>query len=435
MADRELQVYIDQTRIGALREGGGIWRFLYDTTWAEAGHSFPISPGLPFGNEILDTGTHRPVQWFFDNLLPEDELRKQLAKEMRIKGADAFALLEAYGYESAGALTLLEPGKELPVGGRIALNDDHLFQRIRDLPRQSLEAKAPKKMSLAGAQHKLPVIVDGDDLYEPEGSEPSTHILKVNHRNADHYPHTTANEWFTMRLAGRTGLDVPTTTHRYCPRGKSSAGHEAIFIIDRFDRTRAEGEVRRLHSIDACQLLSVDRAFKYSAMSVDSLKRVADATRKRALSRLRLFEWVAFNAIVGNADAHLKNLSFLVDSEGIDLAPHYDLLSTAVFDTVGTPGKWKDVPMSLPIGKATTFAEITREDFAALAEALGITRDGWGSILDRLISKIPVEADALLETFRASPHPETAAPARGGEVRVLRQIRAIPIVETIARLR
>jgi hypothetical protein len=36
---------------------------------------------------------------------------------------------------------------------------------------------------------------------------------------------------------------------------------------------------------------------------------------------------------VGNSDAHLKYLSFLVSHEGIQLAPFYDLLSLASHDS------------------------------------------------------------------------------------------------------
>ncbi|WP_370635918.1 HipA domain-containing protein [Paralcaligenes sp. KSB-10] len=35
---------------------------------------------------------------------------------------------------------------------------------------------------------------------------------------------------------------------------------------------------------------------------------------------------------VANSDAHLKNLSFLILKGGIELAPHYDLLSVACYE-------------------------------------------------------------------------------------------------------
>src|SRR3546814_2173862 len=84
----------------------------------------------------------------------------------------------------------------------VALADAELSARIRALPQHSLAAGAQKCMSLAGAQHKLAVILRDGQLLQPVGSEPSTHILKPDHPDPD-YPHSAVNEWFVMRLARR----------------------------------------------------------------------------------------------------------------------------------------------------------------------------------------------------------------------------------------
>lgn len=179
-------------------------------------------------------------------------------------------------------------------------------------------------MSLAGAQHKLAIVVEDGELYEPAGARASSHILKPDHPDSD-YPHSVANEWFVMRLAKRLGLDVPDVQRRYVPM--------PVYLVERFDRVREAGEWRRRHAIDACQLLGIDRRFKYSAVNIGHLARLANACRSPAVARTRLFSWLVFNVLVGNSDAHLKNLSFLVSNEGIRLAPFYDLLSTASYDT------------------------------------------------------------------------------------------------------
>jgi serine/threonine-protein kinase HipA len=69
-----------------------------------------------------------------------------------------------------------------------ALTDDMLSERIAGLPKQTLTANAPKRMSLAGAEHKLLVVYQDGKLCEPEGGTPSTHILKPNHPDADTCP-------------------------------------------------------------------------------------------------------------------------------------------------------------------------------------------------------------------------------------------------------
>ena len=136
---------------------------------------------------IVDSSSNRQVQWYFDNLLPEEGARTLLAKDAKLDIADAFGLLTYYGSESAGSLTLLSKEAQPPASAERPLSDTGLQQRIDKLPRVSLAAGAAKRMSIAGAQHKLAVIYRKGELFEPVGSAPSTHILKPDHHDAD-YP-------------------------------------------------------------------------------------------------------------------------------------------------------------------------------------------------------------------------------------------------------
>ena len=68
---RSLDVFIDAARVATLFENQGIWSLHYDPEWLRSG--FDLAPGLPLSAApIVDSGSVRPVQWFFDNLLPED---------------------------------------------------------------------------------------------------------------------------------------------------------------------------------------------------------------------------------------------------------------------------------------------------------------------------------------------------------------------------
>ena len=68
---RQLDVWLEQQRIGELYEQGNLWALHYDPVWRDNG--FDLSPALPRNaGEIQDGGSQRPVQWFFDNLLPEE---------------------------------------------------------------------------------------------------------------------------------------------------------------------------------------------------------------------------------------------------------------------------------------------------------------------------------------------------------------------------
>lgn len=434
MTGRSLTAWVDDTSIGTLEEASGIWRFQYQQAWLEHSRAYALSPSLPLQvDPIEDGGSQRPVQWYFDNLLPEEGQRQLLAKDARIDVADAFALLDYYGAESAGSVSLLPP-ETLPMAreGFAPLSDEDLSARIRKLPTVPLVHGAVKRMSLAGAQHKLAVAVRDGALFEPVGSEPSTHILKPDHPDPE-YPHSVANEWFVMTLAHRLGLDVPAVERRYVP--------EPVYLIQRFDRWREGQNYRRRHAIDACQLLGLDRSFKYTQGSLESLARIAEACRNKAQARVRLFNWLIFNVLTGNDDAHLKNLSFLVDADGVQLAPHYDLLCTASYDAplFGKQG-WPDqTQMAWPIVGATRFSDVSHALLLEAGGVLGIRPSQANRMLqvqrDRIVDEATrlyseVQADAEVRAQQRSD----LAPMIEGELRCLRGIVHVVIRDMTQKL-
>ncbi|OGA37752.1 MAG: hypothetical protein A3G24_03560 [Betaproteobacteria bacterium RIFCSPLOWO2_12_FULL_62_13] len=55
------------------------------------------------------------------------------------------------------------------------------------------------------------------------------------------------------------------------------------------------------------------------------------AARQPAVAQARLLRWLIFNYLAGNSEAHAKNISFLARSDGLVLAPFYDLLCVKVY--------------------------------------------------------------------------------------------------------
>ena len=425
---RELMAWIGDHLVGHMYDDNGVWSFRYADNWA----AFDLCPSLPRAQgSIVDNSSQRPVQWYFDNLLPEEGQRQLLAADVRLDAGDAFALLAYYGAESAGSLTLLPPGEALPSGALRALTDEALARRIAAMPRLPLSHEAHKRMSLAGAQHKLAVVLKGGELYEPVGAAPSTHILKPDHPERA-FAHSVINEWFCMRLAARVGLTVPNVSRHYVP--------QPIYLIERFDR-QAQGDTwQRLHSIDACQMLGLDRHFKYQAGSIERLVQLLGLTTAPAVTRTRLFNWLLFNVLIGNTDAHLKNISFLVGSRGQQLSPFYDLLSTAVYETRAfDQDRWPHATtLAWPILGESHLARIDRQHLLDAAEALGLKRSPANAQLQRIQERIVAHTDELLtqtqqeNTELAAQRPELRA-TFAGEMRCLRAIRAL-VAEQAARL-
>lgn len=396
MNERSLRALINQTEVGTLREVSGLWSFMYSEAWLNDSQRFALSPHLPLTTApLLDGATRRPVQWYFDNLLPEEGQRRLLAGDAHLDTADAFGLLAWYGAESAGSITLLPPERALPQDEPLhPLTDHALENRIRQLPKAPLTHGAIKRMSLAGAQHKLAVVFQDEGLFEPAGSTPSTHILKPDHPDDD-YPHSVINEWFVMRLAKRLGLEVPAVHRRYIP--------SPIYLIDRFDRFSGRDGWQPRHVIDACQLLGLDRSFKYSQGSMENLAALANACRSPAVARTRLFSWLVFNVLTGNSDAHLKNLSFMVSHEGIQLAPFYDLLSVACYDSPAFDRKvWPEQSqLAWPILGVPHFSDITRALLLEAGAALTLSKGTATRLLDKLLQRIVPETEALYAEVEA----------------------------------
>lgn len=428
--NRRLEAYIDQAFVGSLFENEGIWSFQYDETWVKQGYE--LSPGLPLSAKMhVDGGTTRPVQWFFDNLLPEEGARQQLMMYLQkdvTAGLDAWSMLAQFGAESAGALTLLQPGAALPIAGMNTLSDEALEARILAMPRMPLAANAPKKMSLAGAQQKLAIIIDDGQLYEPTGARASTHILKPDVLSA-HYPCSAVNEWFSARLAQAMGLAVPKVELRYVP--------SPVYIIERFDRANVNGHAARLHALDALQLLSMSAKTKYAGSGVQALLDIIDRCRTAATARVALFRWTLFNILIGNSDAHLKNISLIAGAGGYELAPHYDLLSTGAWARPELLGQgeaaFPDVAMSFPIIGAMHYQELRREHVQAFAKQLGIQTTGFNREFNRMVNGIEAAATVLYEEYETRT--DMPPGIRASQLHMLRSIRFLPIATMCRQLR
>jgi serine/threonine-protein kinase HipA len=277
-----------------------------------------------------------------------------------------------------------------------------LSRRIANLPQTTLTRDAPKRMSLAGAQHKMLVVLKGADLYEPVGATPSTHILKPDHPASDTYPASVYLEWLTMRLAGAARLDVPAVQLLHVP--------QPVYVIERFDRRfAAHGlspktgleppTVARVHVIDACQLLNKSRVYKHSGASVQALRAVVLACGDELTLPVRLFRWLVFNLLVANDDCHLKNLSFVVTPARVDLAPHYDLLATGVYHTrafADEQATWPAVPLAVRISEEVTrFDQVTPAEVLNAARTLGVPPSVAVRAVQEVVSRTLREFDAV----------------------------------------
>lgn len=207
------------------------------------------------------------------------------------------------------------------------LDDDALNELIAELPRRPMLAgETGIRLSLAGAQNKLPVHFENDRVSLPMGVAPSSHILKP---PIALYPDSVINEWFCMRLAQRAGLSVPRVyiLHKQQP----------LYLVERYDRKRLlQGGLERSHQEDFCQALGFSPDQKYEKEGGPTLARCFALLREFSVIPVAdiqaLLRWVIFNYLIGNADAHAKNISLLLTERRPKLAPFYDLKCTAMYE-------------------------------------------------------------------------------------------------------
>ena len=298
--------------------------FEYDAGWLGQKGAIPLSLSLPLRKEPYIDDSARP---FFANLLPESEIRKMIARQLRISEENDFAILREIGGECAGAVSvLLEDSFPLENPGYRELDEEELHRIIAELPRRPfLVGEKGVRLSLAGAQNKLPVYMEGNRIFIATGNAPSTHILKPPIQGL---AETVENEAFCMMLASRMGLSVPKATIR--------PGRDRLYVVERFDREREkDGKILRLHQEDFCQALGVLPDQKYESEGGPSLARCFGLLKEKSTSpaadQKALLSWVIFNFLIGNADAHPKNLAILYTVRGPRLAPFYDLICTSVY--------------------------------------------------------------------------------------------------------
>lgn len=387
MADA-LDVYLNESRAGRLREEKGQLFFAYDKAWLDSEQFIPLSVTMPrqageFANEI--------TRAFFDNLLPEGDIRTAIAKLKRVSERNTFGLLEEIGGDCAGAISLWPEGEKPNTNeGYAAISDERLNKLLADMQKRPLLVIEDElRLSLAGAQNKLPVHYDGTQLSLPKGSAPSSHILKPGSPGFAQMP---VNEHFCMRLAAALGLPVPASTILRKPN--------PIYLVQRYDRVKgSDGALTRIHQIDFCQALNLPSSKKYEKEGGPSLAAcfdvIATYCAQPAKDRLQLISWAIFNYLVGNADAHAKNLSLLIASEGISLAPFYDLISTAVYRDL-------TLNLALKIGGEDRPDWIQERHWAMFAEVSGANpRIVWTRMAD-LSAMIPEKARDVLAALDPS---------------------------------
>ncbi len=384
MTVRALDVWWDERLVGQLTQNQhGELGFAYAPRWLALDNTPALSASLPKRGDAFNRRECRP---FFGGLLPEEGQRDAAAQALGVSRGNDFALLDRLGGDVAGALQLLPPGETPGVPDvaprAVALGEAGLIRVLEALPvRPLLAGEAGLRLSLAGAQSKVPVVLVDGAIALPASGQPTTHILKP---TIARFAATTENEAFVMRLAAAVGLDVAPVEPRIVQERR-------FLLVQRYDRLRNDkGVVRRIHQEDFCQALGVPTETKYASEGGPTFKDCFGLLRRvasrPAVDVLKLLDAAIFNLIAGNADAHGKNFSILYDGDGPRLAPLYDLMATVAYPEFSPK-------LAMKIGKRATLDEMDAKGWVAFAADAGLGLP----LIRRRVSEISQSVKALAQ--------------------------------------
>jgi serine/threonine-protein kinase HipA len=239
-------------------------------------------------------------------------------------------MLREFGSSIAGAVTIADSdAASRTVPHYEPVSDGEILQRLRRAASDGdLGSDDQSRSMLAGLQPKLLLARFGDKWYLPRGRAHSTHILKP---RLSALPDGLAREYYGHALAAELGLAHYQTE-------LVGTGARQYLVIERYDRVVHGETVTLIHQEDAAQALGLDWVDDHAKFQNPDAPR--DSRRPSAyriaelLGSLRgqerpvadFLRRITFTVLLGDNDAHAKNLAILHLPGRSVLADVYDAI-------------------------------------------------------------------------------------------------------------
>lgn len=399
----DLATLIDGRRAGTLsQDRNGRLRYTYDADYPD--DATPLSPRLTVAGGAY---THAEVAPFIAGLLPDnDQVLDRWGRLFGVSPRNAFAILAHVGADCAGAVQFVptEAVGELDTGHLEALTTTDIAQMLRDLRTDPHSWQQPAgarggHFSLAGVQTKFALHRTADGWARPSGRIATTHIFKPAIPGIAHHD---LNEHLCLQAAQRLGLlAAPSELARF--------DDERVFVVERYDRRRVDGELCRLHQVDMCQALGVMPDRKYQRDGGPGPADVITAIRSVFAGEAdvdRFVQALVFNWLIAGTDAHAKNYGLVLSGTNARLAPLYDVASALVMPE----WNWHKWELAMRINKQGKFKYLGIDDwrkFAASAHLdVGVIDTAIAAYAPALVDAVadsarPMDLDADERTFAA----------------------------------
>lgn len=393
----ELIALIGGQEVGRVgRDAHGRLSFVYGDAWRQEPDAGPLSLSMP-----LAAGEHRrfAIEAFLWGLLPDNErVLERWAAKFQVSPRNVFALLSHVGEDCAGAVQFVTPERlDALLGGTEDgidwLGEAEVARRLETLRTDHAAWRLPGdtgQFSLAGAQPKTALLLQGRRWGIPSGRLPTTHILKPPTGAFDGHAE---NEHICLALA--RGLGLPAVRSRVM-----RFGEEIAIVIERYDRQRRGNDVVRVHQEDICQALGVMPTRKYQNEKGPGPGDIVGLLRANSTDRDADVETfvaaLGFNWLIGGTDAHAKNYSLLLGSRQVRLAPLYDVASILPYDGFDP----HTVRLAMKIGGEYRLDRIGLRQWQKLAAEMRIDADALLARLRSMAGQLPDEVGVVRDLAR-----------------------------------
>ncbi len=385
-----LNVFLNDKHIGILeKDGHGGIIFQYSSNADRI-----LSLSLPIQKTPFD---NKQCKGFFNGLLPESEYTKlAIGDKYGINPNNDFALLQAIGYDCAGAVSFFDSSDEQIPSEYLQETYEIEYKPLTETALEKFIVELPKKplatgfedlrLSLAGSQDKTSVIAVNGQIGIPKSNVPTSHILKP---AINEFNETIENEFICIKAAKALGINVPDVKIGYANKTK-------YFLIQRYDRQIINNKIKRIHQEDFCQAANIPSAYKYQAEGGVDFKRcfkILRYTSQPAVEINQFIQLMIFNYLIGNNDAHGKNLSILhYDNGEIKFAPAYDILCSQVYSELSNK-------MAMKIGGHYKHNEILLRHFQKLANENDISFTQLKKVIKKQCETLPSIVDNVINNF------------------------------------
>lgn len=395
----ELVALLDDKEVGHVRrDARGRLTFTYADSWRDASDAYPLSLSMPLAAREHGRSV---VEAFLWGLLPDNEqVLDRWAMKFQVSARNVFALISHVGEDCAGAVQFVLPERvDALMKGREDsvewLEEADIEARLRALRADHAAWRLPRdtgQFSLAGAQPKTALLLEGKRWGIPSGRLPTTHILKP---PTGHFDGHAENEHICLALARALGLPaVQSSVMRF--------GKETAIVIERYDRQRKSNRILRVHQEDVCQALGIMPTKKYQNEGGPGPLEIIELLRTYSTGRDEDIDTfvaaLGFNWLIAGTDAHAKNYSLLLGGPHVRLAPLYDVASILPYDAFDP----RRIKLAMKIGDEYKLDQIGLRKWQKFARAARVDADALVARLAAMAAQLPDELSDIVRQAKTS---------------------------------